>query len=139
MPIKEILPFLVVIGLLVYARIIGFALHLWQKRTSRIRPANFLADPDAWVRYWRPQLLIVEIFALVGIVGFCFLLATATPILRGPDARYVIEGWILALILSVLIFVGCDVLTVQSARRAAHRQRMARNAGEDAIHDHAHS
>ena len=125
MPTKGLLSLLILVGLLVYYSVAVLALRFWRKHTSRVRPTNFYADPETWVRYWQPPMLIMGLTAVGLGVGGYFALGLISPMFRWPGDLYTNIGWWSGLVLVEFVLIGCDVYMVVHARRLARRQRAA--------------
>lgn len=125
MPTKELLPYLITVGILIYGFAGGAAFNLWMKRIGRNRPVSLHTDPNRWLRYKRPRVAFMGIYGLVGIVALGFLIASTTPVLRGPDAHYVELAWALGLIFIVVFFTVAYMVMGVSSRRATRHQPTA--------------
>jgi hypothetical protein len=81
-------------------------------------------DLMAWLWYWLPPLIFLEVWCLIGAAAFCALLVY-TLTAHGTLYFYTRLGIVLGLAFFVVFFIVWDVGTVLYTRRLAVRQKMA--------------
>lgn len=106
----------------IYCALGSVALRIWRRRTHPRRPATMAANPDAWLAYWLPQTVAVELFALLGVGGAVFLLTVTTPLLTDQDKSMYRLDFILGVVGCAVVFAVLDIVVIVLARWMVRRQ-----------------
>ncbi len=112
-PHSDTLLFILIGGWIVYTIIGAFALRRWLRRRKVRRPISAYADPEGWVAYWLPPMIVAELFALVGGVFAIIMMLVALPANQAP---YTLIGAGGGLILLALCMAGLDFAWVARVR-----------------------
>ena len=111
----------IALALLAYGLLGGYILKYWQGRRNRELVSRHI-DPMAWLWYWLPLLIFLEVWCLIGAAAFCaFLVYTLTA--HGALDFYTRLGIVLGLAFFAVFFVVWDVSTILYARRLAWHQQ----------------
>jgi hypothetical protein len=118
-----------------YTLVGGLALRLWfgRYRRSRIRPRSFNADPEAYLSYWLPQVVVAEVFTLVGSVIMCLLLLFVTGLAHRADALYTWIGFGSAIGFWILFSAGVNVALVARVHALRRRERVLSEAAGNSL------
>ncbi len=90
-----------------------------------VAPAKMSADPNAWLAYWLPQGIVMELFALIGVGGMVYLPSVNSSVLTGPGGAMYRLGSIIDVAGCAVIFVVLDIIVIARVRRVARQQAAA--------------
>ena len=97
-------------------------LRRWLRRRRSRRLVSARMDPEGWISYWLPLLIVVELFSLGGGVFMFLLMLIALP---PSNAPYTLIGAGGGLVFFAAIMAAFDVVWVRQVRkieRSTHMQ-----------------
>ena len=109
--------FILALAIYTFAGIV--MLRRWLRGRQSRRPVSARIDPEGWVSYWLPLLIVVELFSLGGgIIVFLLMLIALPP----SNAPYTLIGAGGGLVFFAAIMAGLDIAWVRSIRALGRQQ-----------------
>ena len=118
-PHSNTLLFIVFGGMIAYAIIGAVILRRWQRGRVARRPISAYADPEGWVAFWLPLLIVFETFALGGGLFTVAMMLVALP---ADQMQYPVIGGGGGLIVVALCLAGLDIAWVRRVRALGRQQ-----------------
>ena len=116
---NDSLLFILIGGMIVYTIIGAFALRRWLRIRRVRRPVSAYADPDGWVAFWLPPLIVSQLFALGGGAIMIVFMLVALP---ADQAPYTLIGAGGGIIVIALFLAGFEAAWVARVRALGRRR-----------------
>lgn len=119
-PHSDTLLYILIGSMLIYTVIGAVAIRRWARSRVARPPISAYADPEGWVAFWLPLLIVFESFALGGGIFAIAMMLVALP---ADQTQYPVIGGGGGLIVVALCLMGFDIAWLRRVRALGGQQR----------------